>query len=101
MKIDCFSETVRLIVSKAADTAVDVANRSFGHSLRFYGLAESTVSDQNIKFASALLKLLTICYGICFKISIINYPQTNAAVNLINKIVENYILFRCSPYHAN
>lgn len=83
------------IPSKMSDTSVDVAESFYTHVFKLYEIPDNIVSDRDSKFTSKFWDLLMKFFGVKLKISTIRHPQTDGSSEVINRMVDNYLLCYC------
>lgn len=76
--------------------AKQVAKIFFDGIFKLYGMPQSIVSDRDSIFLSKFWQELFDLQGCSLKFSSTYHPQTDGQIEIINKILENYLRF-CVP----
>ncbi len=75
-----------------SETAVGVATTFFSNIFKHNGMPDSSVSDRDPKFTSKFWKRLMELCGVKLKMSLSKHLQTNEFSEIMNGMVENYLL---------
>lgn len=94
---DRLSRRVNLIPCKSSDTSVDVAQEFFTHMFKPHGMPDNIVSDRYPKFTTKFWDLSMNLCGVKLKVSSSRHPQTDAAYEVMNRMLDNYL--RCYRSH--